>query len=197
MFKSGKIFKYLIILVLITYIYNLFSIYTYSRSKYNGKAGAIIVLGAAAWGNRPSPVFRERINHAINIYNKGKSKYIIFTGGPGFPSEPGESVIAKKYAIKNGVKKESILIENYSKNTLENLLFAKQISEKYKLESYILVSDPFHLKRAAVIAENLKMKVYASATPTSRYVSTESRLKFLLREAYYLMLYKIKFFFDK
>ncbi|MGJ5635024.1 YdcF family protein, partial [Nostoc sp. CALU 1950] len=56
------------------------SIYLYGSSTNNIKADAAIVLGAAVWGEEPSPVFRERINHAINLYKNGSVKTIIFTG---------------------------------------------------------------------------------------------------------------------
>ncbi|WP_309245652.1 hypothetical protein [Desmonostoc muscorum] len=55
------------------------SIYLYGSSTNNIKADAAIVLGAAVWGEKPSPVFRERINHAINLYKNGSVKAIIFT----------------------------------------------------------------------------------------------------------------------
>ena len=84
-------------------LFEMGDIYICGNKKLTAPVDAAIVLGAAAWGNNPSPVFKERINHAIRLYRQGLCRYIIITGGKGFPDEPGESVIGKKYALKNGI----------------------------------------------------------------------------------------------
>ncbi|HRX15704.1 MAG TPA: YdcF family protein [Spirochaetota bacterium] len=181
----------LLFAALIFFTYTVYTVYSYPRDKAVIKTDAVIVLGAAAWGKNPSPVFKERINHAIRLYDAGMCRYIIFTGGKGGEDEPGESVIARRYAIKNGVNEKFILIENKSRTTEENIFYAGKIAEKYGLKTFTLVSDPYHLKRAAVIAEFHGMTVYPSATPTTRFKGSEKKLEFLIRESYYLILYKI------
>ncbi len=190
--KTIKYFSNIILIFFLIFSYHVYIVFSYSKKKLNQRVDAAIVLGAAAWGVNPSPVFKERINHAIDLYKKGYCDYIIFTGGPGDPSEPGESVIAKRYAIKNGIDDEYILLENKSKNTVENIYYAYQISRQYKFKTFVLISDPYHLKRAAMIAEQFKMKVFPSATPTSRFITLESQLNFLCREAYFLFLYRVE-----
>ena len=76
-------------------------IYTYGNNVVDVKGDAAIVLGAAVWGNEVSPVFRERINHAIDLYRAGKVRKIIFTGGQGNRDELTEAAEARQYAIKN------------------------------------------------------------------------------------------------
>lgn len=179
-------------LTITLYFYYIFSIYSYAHANSDKNVDAAIVLGAAAWGNRPSPVFKERINHAINLYKANRVNFIIFTGGKGFPSEPGESVIARRYAIKNGVPEEKIFIENISKNTEENIYYAKKIASSLKLTTFFLVSDPYHLKRASVIAGYFDMDVYPAATPTTRYRGFKSQFVFLFKEAYIILLYQFE-----
>ena len=135
----------LLIAVLVFFSYTVYTVYSYPRDKAVIKTDAVIVLGAAAWGGKPSPVFKERINHAIRLYDAGMCRYIIFTGGKGGEDEPGESVIARRYAIKNGVNEKFILIENKSRTTEENIFYAGKIAEKYGLKTFTLVSDPYHL----------------------------------------------------
>jgi vancomycin permeability regulator SanA len=74
-------------------------IYTYGNNVVDLKADAAIVLGAAVWSKQVSPVFRERINHAIDLYRQGKVRKIIFTGGQGNKDEPTEAAAARQYAI--------------------------------------------------------------------------------------------------
>jgi uncharacterized SAM-binding protein YcdF (DUF218 family) len=187
-----KLFSVLIILIVALYAAQVLEVYLYSKNNTIDRADAVIVLGAAAWGNNPSPVFRERLNHAIDLYQGGYCRYIIITGGKGYPDELGESVIGKKYVMKNGVPESDIIIENYSRSTEQNLHYAQIIATYHDIKSYILVSDPYHLRRAAYVADRYGMKVYLSATPTSRYKSGEQKMSFLLKEGYYMILYRLE-----
>src|SRR5690606_27783546 len=78
-------------------------IYLYSTETDPDPADAAIVLGAAEYNNRPSPVFKERINHAVDLYNEGGVKALIFTGGAGTGSPYAESEVGRDYAVKKGV----------------------------------------------------------------------------------------------
>lgn len=167
------------------------NIYFYGRKNKVTNADAAIVLGAAVWENKPSPVFRERINHAINLYKRGKVSSIIFTGGIGKDKEIAEATVGKRYAMARGVEKSDILIETKSQTTLQNLKNAKQVASSQDLSKFIIVSDPLHLKRAVLMARDLGMNAYPSATPTTRYQSFKSKLKFLVRETSAYFVYQL------
>lgn len=168
------------------------SIYLYGNNSYNNKADAAIVLGAAVWGEEPSPVFRERINHAINLYKNGNINKIIFTGGVGEINEQAESVVAQRYAIARGVKATDILIETQSRTTSQNLKNALEVAGTHqKLNKFLIVSDPLHLKRAVLMARNLGIDAYPSPTPTTRYRSFQSQMEFLGRETYFYFVYLV------
>jgi uncharacterized SAM-binding protein YcdF (DUF218 family) len=165
------------------------NIYFYGTQKNDIKADAAIVLGAAVWGEKPSPVFRERINHAIALYQKGHIKTIIFTGGVGEVNEPAESVVAMNYAIAKGVKKADIAIETESRTTRQNLIYAQKVANSQQLKKFLIVSDPLHLKRAVLMARDLGMDAYPSPTLTTRYRSFKSQMEFLARETYFYFVY--------
>ncbi len=118
------------------------SIYFYGNNNNVIKADAAIVLGAAVWGEEPSPVFRERINHSINLYKNGDVRTIIFTGGIGDRDERAEAVIGKRYAITQGVKSSDILIETESRTTNQNLKNAQKVALSHQLTKFLIVSDP-------------------------------------------------------
>ncbi len=144
-----------------------------------------IVLGAAAYHTRPSPVLQERIRHAIALYQRGTVRYLVFTGGYGTGAEHAEASVARDYAIRHGVPAEAILIETRSRTTHENLIEARRVMIEQGLGSAIIVSDPFHLKRAAMIAADLDLDAVTSPTPTTRFQSWQARLRFLARETYF------------
>ncbi|MBC1269149.1 YdcF family protein, partial [Trichormus variabilis FSR] len=168
------------------------SIYSYGNSSYNNKADAAIVLGAAVWGEEPSPVFRERINHAINLYKNGAISKIIFTGGVGEINEPAEAIVGKHYATARGVKTADIITETQSRTTYQNLKNAIEVVDtNEKFTKFLIISDPLHLKRAVLMARNLGIDAYPSPTPTTRYRSFNSQMEFLIRETYFYFIYLV------
>ena len=166
-------------------------IYTYRNTVADVQADAAIVLGAAMWGEELSPVFRERINHALDLYRNGKVRKIIFTGGQGNNNEPTESSAARRYAVERGIPEEGILVEESSHTTYENLFYAKQVADAQHLKTVLIVSDPLHMKRAMVMARDIGLEAYPSPTPTTRYQSVGSQLKLLAHETYYYIGYLI------
>jgi uncharacterized SAM-binding protein YcdF (DUF218 family) len=165
------------------------SIWHYGSKDYAVNSDYIIVLGAAAYHKKPSPVFKERIDHAITLYQQGLAPTIIFTGGFGTGAPYAESDVAAKYALRNGVKIVDVLTEDHSRSTVDNLIEAKKLMGSDRLTTAIIVSDPLHLKRASIIARNLNIEAVTSPTPTSRYRSFKAQLKFLLREVYFYHYY--------
>lgn len=149
-------------------------------------ADAIIVLGAAAYDARPSPVFEQRIVHGIHLYEQDLAGWLVFTGGfGGEGARFAESEVARRYAIERGVPEERILIETVSRTTHENLQQAALLMQERGLRSAIVVSDPLHMARALRQARGQGIEALGSATPTTRFRSLESRWQFLLREVYF------------
>ncbi|MGX5729409.1 YdcF family protein [Pseudoxanthomonas beigongshangi] len=149
-------------------------------------ADAIIVLGAAAYDAKPSPVFEERIRHGIDLYKRGMAKTLIFTGGyGGSGARFSESQVGRRYAIRQGVPARAILIESVSRNTHENLRQAAALMQTHDLHKAIVVSDPLHMARALRISHELGIDALGSPTPTSRFRSFTTRWRFLLAEVYF------------
>jgi uncharacterized SAM-binding protein YcdF (DUF218 family) len=159
-----------------------YTIYSYSHYTSNSSADAAIVLGAAIWGNQPSPVFRERINHAIDLYQSGVVNYLVFTGGQGKGQKYAEAEVAKTYAIQQGVPENRIITETVSKTTYENLVQAQKILQLHGILTTLIVSDPLHMKRAMAIAQGLKLTANPSPTPTTRLRTSQRKIKFIIRE---------------
>ena len=148
-------------------------------------ADVIIVLGAAAYDARPSPVFAERIRHGIDLYQRGLAKHLIFTGGFGNGARFSESQVAQRYALKRGVPRQAILIETRSRTTHQNLQQAAVLMKAHGFKRAIIVSDPLHMARALRLAREAGIDALGSSTPTSRFRSFETRKRFLLQEVYF------------
>jgi uncharacterized SAM-binding protein YcdF (DUF218 family) len=189
--RRKRIILAIVGIMTITYSYTAYGIHRYGQQTTDVTAAAAIVLGAAVWEDQPSPVFRERINHAIVLYRQQRVKTIIFTGGVGKGDTMAESIVAQRYAIAQGVSAADILVETQSHTTYKNLYYARQVAQSHQLQSFLLVSDPLHMQRSMAIAQDLGLNVQSSPTPTTRYQTFSSQWSFLLRETYFYLDYAI------
>lgn len=186
-----KCFAILILAVLAFIAYIAFSIAMYANVDRKKPADAAIILGAAAWYKRPSPVFEERIRHGIWLYKNGYVKKLILTGGKSKNAPFSEAWVARRYAILHGIPKDDIDIEEVSLTTRENLINAKAIMEKNGYTTVLIVSDPLHMRRAITIANDLGLDASPSPTPTTRYASLSAKTNFLAQETWHMIGYYI------
>ena len=149
-------------------------------------ADAIIVLGAAAYDAVPSPVFKARIEHGLDLFGEGLAQTLIFTGGyGGGGARFAESQVARRYAMRSGVPESAILIESTSQTTYQNLLEARRLMQEHGLHRAIVVSDPLHMARALRLCRGLGIDALGSPTPSTRFRSFRTRWEFLAREVYF------------
>ena len=189
--RFGKILLAIIALTVVVLTVTAARIYRYSSVAVDKQADAAVVLGAAVWSQNVSPVFRERINHAVDLYRKGKVRKLIFTGGQGNSNEPTEAAAASSYAQANGIPIQDILVEQKSHTTFENIVNAKQLADANSLKTVLVVSDPMHMKRAMTMARDVGLIAYPSPTPTTRYVGWRTQMSELARETFYYLGYLI------
>ena len=163
----------------------------YGKVDNKTRCDVAIVLGAATSGEEVSPVYCERINHGIWLYENGYVDYLILTGGVGEGNEKSDAFVAKQYAVENGVPEQAILIEERSTITEENLEYAKAIMDAHSMNTAIIVSDPLHMKRAMLMANDYGITAYSSPTPTTMYRSLNTQIPFLARELFFYVGYSI------
>ena len=187
-----KIIISLSLLVVGLILYVAFLIVNYSNKSVVVNSDAAIILGSAVINDQPSPVFQERINYGITLYKLGVVKRLIFTGGVGKGQSFSESEVARAYAIKNGVRAKDILIEQQSTITYENFLEAKKITQQANIQRILVVSDPLHMKRAMMMADQLGFNAQPAPTPTSRYKTWSTKSRFLVREVFFYIGYILR-----
>ncbi|HSH05392.1 MAG TPA: YdcF family protein [Anaerolineae bacterium] len=187
-----KLIMLLALLGLILLLVPAWQVYSFAQLDQTQPADAAIVLGAAVFRNRPSPAFRARIDHAINLYDQGYVDYLIFTGGLGNRDSLTEAEVARNYAIDQGVPPDHILFENESTDTISNLQNVGQlVATNENLNTFILVSTPFHMKRASLIADAVGLQTYSSPTRTTRWRSSYTKFRAYSREVAALIWYYV------
>ena len=130
-------------------------------------ASAIVVLGAAQYAGKPSPVLRARVDHAIDLWRRGFAPRLIFTGGTGRQDTTSEAAVAQRYAIGRGIPARAILIENSGASTTESLENVAKLMQAEPTRRIIVVSDPFHMLRLAIVARRVGLLPCTSPTRTS------------------------------
>ena len=155
-------------------------------------ADAIVVLGAAQYDGRPSPVFQARIDHAVDLYQAGIARYLIMTGGKAVGDRTTEAATARAVAISRGVPASAILSEDVGRTTLESLDGVSALLREHQLASAVFVSDRTHMLRVLRIARDEGIAAYGSPTATSPTdLSFASRLDATIHELGALTLYFI------
>jgi uncharacterized SAM-binding protein YcdF (DUF218 family) len=130
-------------------------------------ADAIVVLGAAQYDGRPSPVFSARLDHAVALYLAGVAPVLIVTGGNRAGDRTTEAAVARRFALELDVPDSAILVEDRGRTTLESLQAVGTIMRTRGLRSAVFVSDRTHMLRVLRIAHDQGLVGYGSPTPTS------------------------------
>ena len=130
-------------------------------------ADAIVVLGAAQYDGRPSPVFRARLDHAVDLFEAGVAPYLVVTGGKAQGDRTTEAAAARAFAIARGVPTGAIIVEDRGRTTLESLLSVAKLLRDQHLGSAVYVSDRTHMLRVLRIARDSGITAYGSPTATS------------------------------
>jgi uncharacterized SAM-binding protein YcdF (DUF218 family) len=128
-------------------------------------ADVIVVLGAAEYRGRPSPVLEARLNHALFLYHRNLAPRIMTTGGKGPDPTYSEGEVAHAYLSRHGVPSESILVESEGSTTVQSITAASEIMRRMNLKSCIVVSDGYHIFRVKKMLETQGMRVFGSPRP--------------------------------
>ena len=158
-------------------------------------AQAIVVLGAAQYAGKPSPVLRARLDHALELWNRHLASLLILTGGTGSGDTTSEAAVGRSYARKHGVPDSAILVETEGRTTSESMRAVAGMLEVRGLQSALLVSDPFHMLRLRILARRFGFTPYTSPTQTSPISpNREERWKYIFSES---IKAPLAFFFER
>jgi uncharacterized SAM-binding protein YcdF (DUF218 family) len=153
----------LLTLLAVVYIGSIVNvIYRQSEVDEARPADVIMVLGAAEYRGKPSPVLRARLDHALDLYRRKLAPRILTTGGAGGDPVFTEGEVGRDYLVKRGVPSEAIILEAESESTMHSTAAAAEIMRRMNLKSCIVVSDAYHIFRVKKMLEFRGLDVYGS-----------------------------------
>jgi uncharacterized SAM-binding protein YcdF (DUF218 family) len=150
-------------------------------------ADAILVLGAAEYRGRPSPVLKARLDHALDLYQRKMAPLLITTGGAGGDPDYTEGGVGRAYLIAHDIPSEAIIVEPEGDSTAYSIAAAGEILERMGLKSCILVSDGYHIFRAKKMLESRGIKVFGSPRQAGPHEDPEPWWRYFRQAVGYLL----------
>jgi uncharacterized SAM-binding protein YcdF (DUF218 family) len=171
-------------IVLLGWVAWLGAVLTWERRDETRPVGAIVVLGAAQYVGRPSPVLRARLDHAIALWHQGIAPVLIVTGGRGTGDTTTEAAVSQRYAVQRGIPAAAILLETEGRTTSQSMAGIAELMASQHRKDVLLVSDPFHMLRLVILARRHGLEPFASPTPTSPIAASPvERWRYALSES--------------
>lgn len=147
-------------------------------------ADAILVLGAAQYNGRPSPVLKARVDHAIELYRAGWAQRVVFTGGVGEGDTLSEGEVARRYSVERGVPDSVILVDRQGETSAASVDAAGVLMRANELQSALLVSDSYHMLRLELLARRAGIRPYRAPAPSSPIdLDRATHWRYVLRES--------------
>jgi uncharacterized SAM-binding protein YcdF (DUF218 family) len=141
------------------------SVWTASGRDERRSTQAIVVLGAAQYNGKPSPVLQARLDHAFALYKEKQAPLIIVTGGRQAADVTTEAAASAKYLMKKGVPDKAIRREVQGRDSYESLAASKRFLSKEGVKTVLLVTDGYHAARVKAVAEEVGLRGFVSPVP--------------------------------
>ncbi len=146
-------------------------------------ADAIVIFGAAQYAGHPSPVYRARLDHGYELFEKRMAPVVITTGGAGQDPEFSEGGVGRDYLLRRGVPERALIAETQGSDTAQSAIRVANIMRVNGMHRCIAVSDAYHVFRIRALLEREGVEVEVAPRPESRPHSLWERFWAVMREA--------------
>lgn len=154
------------------------------------KADVIVVFGAAEYVGRPSPVFKARLDHGYELFQKGMAPVVITTGGAAQDPDFSEGGVGKDYLQRRGIPEQALISETQGSDTAQSASRVANIMRTNGMRSCIAVSDAYHVFRIRALLEHEGVQVEVAPRPESRPHPLWQRFAAVMREAASYLVWK-------
>ncbi len=139
-----------------------------SNQDDSSPASAIVVMGAAQWNGRPSPVLQARLDHAAALYEAGAAPLVVVTGGKQAGDDVTQGQSGYQYLRDLGLPDQAIKVEVDGTDSYEELSASALILRQSDTGSdVIIVTDPYHAQRVEAIADEVGLDAHVSPTDST------------------------------
>lgn len=162
--------SYLGIVFVAFFVYSI----VYGRSASRSVPDAVVVLGSKLFDGRVPPLLRSRLDKAVELYwrgaEAGRPPLLIPSGGRGPDESRAEGEAMREYLLTCGVPPSDVRAETEARNTEENLLLSRATQAAAgRSGPALIVTNNYHVLRAAVLASRLGTDAQVVGAPTAYY----------------------------
>lgn len=183
--SRNRLFLALLALPAIVYLLSFLAVLRASYQDQKRAVDAIVVLGAAQYNGKPSPVLRARLEQALSLYQEGLAPTLVVTGGIGQGDRVSEATASRQYLVARGVPDAAIVVRPEGRSTQASIQSVSEWAHELGLRRVLLVSDPFHMLRLRLEARRSGLEAFTSPTRTSPISANwRSELFFFSTEAW-------------
>lgn len=169
----------------ILYLISLAAVFLVSRQDQRRPVDAIVVLGAAQYNGKPSPVLRARLDHAFGLYREGLAPTVVVTGGIGAGDRVSEATVGRQYLVGRGIPDSAVVVRPEGRSTQTSIRSVADWATERATPRVLLVSDPFHMLRLRIEAARNGLEAYTSPTRSSPISDRwDAELFFFAQEAW-------------
>lgn len=147
--------------------YTTYRVWAQGQHDEERPADAIVVMGAAQYDGRPSPVFAARLDHGVALFLAGDAPRLVLTGGKTPGDRTTEAAVGRAFAIARGVPPDAIIVEDQSRTTLESVRAVAALLKADRASTALFVSDRPHMLRVLRMAADAGITAWGSPTQTS------------------------------
>ena len=149
------------------YLATILTVFAVSRQDQRRPVDAIVVLGAAQYTGKPSPVLRARLDHAFTLYQEGLAATVVVTGGIGAGDRVSEATVGRQYLVGRGVPEAAVVVRPEGRSTQASVRSVADWAADRGVKRVLLVSDPFHMLRLRLETARTGLEAFTSPTRTS------------------------------
>jgi uncharacterized SAM-binding protein YcdF (DUF218 family) len=182
---AGRTAGVFVLSVLLLWVLSLAAVLLAGARSSGHDADVILVLGAAQYNGRPSPVLRARLDHALELYDSGRAPRLLFTGGIGTGDTLSEAEVSRRYAIRHGVPDSLILVERQGQTSAQSVNAAAALMHEHGMLSALVVSDSYHMMRLELLVRRAGIRPHrspAAGAPIDQ-ASRRTRWRYVARES--------------
>lgn len=170
-------------LLVLTYATSLAFVWHAAREDQARPVGAIVVLGAAQYNGRPSPVLKARLDRALALERQGIAPLMVVTGAAASGDRESEAAVERRYLVARGVADSMVVSLAKGTNTEETIAAVAAWVRERGIPDVLLVSDGFHLARLRIEARRNGLAAYTSPSTGSPIVGSREWGYFLVEGA--------------
>lgn len=167
MSRKQRLLLALVLTPAVLYLASFLAVLAASRQDQRRPVDAIVVLGAAQYNGKPSPVLRARLDHALALYREGLSPTVVVTGGIGEGDRVSEATVGRAYIVAHDVADSAVVVRPDGRSTQASIRSVADWARDHGVRRVLLVSDPFHMLRLRLEARLAGLEAFTSPTTTS------------------------------